>query len=287
MVFIFIILICLLGFSAYSLINLSKKTEAIQTENHVSVVYAREMTEGLMHLNQQVVGSYLTHNKLDTMLIQRQFDQLDQILQAELHNITEVGEDQLAADIQQGIGNYHRTFSQFLRMPGQAEFLVSIQGQFESLIRQLTLLSQMNEKAIEVKTQDAKDSAKHALTQLTVIGSVCFLLSLAFIYSFAAYFNERFFQLYNGIKEIVASNFGQRLYFDGQDEFYEISLLFNQMASKLEGKQHQEHLLVFDDTEGENNNEELEELKSVMVRMKTLEQQATQVMSKLDKKQRL
>ena len=61
---------------------------------------------------------------------------------------------------------------------------------------------------------------------MTILGSLCFLIAFSFIYSFAAYFNERFSQLYNGIKEIVSNNFGQRLYFEGTDEFYEISLVF-------------------------------------------------------------
>ena len=47
-----------------------------------------------------------------------------------------------------------------------------------------------------------------------------------------------FFRLYNGIKEIVSSNYSQRLNFDGNDELYEISLVFNEMAEKLnENKQ--------------------------------------------------
>ena len=40
-------------------------------------------------------------------------------------------------------------------------------------------------------------------------------------------------QMYNGIKQIVSSNFDQHLFFDGKDEFYEISLVFNEMAEKL------------------------------------------------------
>ena len=56
---------------------------------------------------------------------------------------------------------------------------------------------------------------------------------MSFTFSFASYFNQRFFQLYNGIKEIVSSNFDQRLFFDGKDEFYEISLVLNEMAEKL------------------------------------------------------
>ena len=68
---------------------------------------------------------------------------------------------------------------------------------------------------------------------MTILGTLCFLIALSFTYSFASYFNERFFQLHNGIKEIVSSNYGQRLHFDGKDEFYEIALVFNEMAEKL------------------------------------------------------
>ena len=68
---------------------------------------------------------------------------------------------------------------------------------------------------------------------MTILASICFLIGMSFTFSFASYFNQRFFQLYNGIKEIVSSNFDQHLYFDGNDEFYEISLVFNEMADKL------------------------------------------------------
>ena len=68
---------------------------------------------------------------------------------------------------------------------------------------------------------------------MTILASLCFLIGMSFTFSFASYFNQRFFQLYNGIKEIVSSNFDQRLYFEGNDEFYEISLVFNEMADKL------------------------------------------------------
>ena len=73
---------------------------------------------------------------------------------------------------------------------------------------------------------------------MTIIGTLCFLIAYGFTFIFSSYFNERFFQLYNGIKEIVSSNYNQRLYLDGKDEFYEISLVFNEMADKLnENKQ--------------------------------------------------
>jgi methyl-accepting chemotaxis protein len=144
----------------------------------------------------------------------------------------------------------------------------------------------MNGKAIETKTDDAKVSSKSALTGMTILGSFCFLIALSFIYSFASYFNERFFQLYNGIKEIVASNYGQRLYFDGVDEFYEISLLFNQMAEKLSGEksQEEEQIDFLASLEKDQNNDNLEELKDVLTRIKNVEKQAEKVISKIENK---
>ena len=130
----------------------------------------------------------------------------------------------------------------------------------------------MNGKAIEAKTDDAKVSAKNALTGMTILGSFSFLIALSFIYSFASYFNERFFQLYNGIKEIASSNYGQRLYFDGADEFNEISVVFNQMAEKLSGEQNQEEEQIYflADSEKEQNYDNLEELKDALVRIKSI-----------------
>lgn len=59
-------------------------------------------------------------------------------------------------------------------------------------------------------------------------------IALSFTFNFASYFNERFSKLYNGIKEIGSSNYSQRLNFEGEDEFYDISLVFNDMAKNLE-----------------------------------------------------
>lgn len=284
MVFIFLIILGLLGFSAWSLMRLSKKTNAILSENHVSVVYARDMTENLITLNQEITNCFVTNRAVDTILTGNEFNELDKSIQLELNNITEAGEDKLAASLKNGITEYHESFNLFIQSTKQVDLVLLLQKKSTMLYQQLAILSQMNEKAIEVKTEDAKISAKNALTQLSVIGSLCFLIALSFIYSFASYFNERFFQLYNGIKEIVSSNFGQRLYFDGADEFYEISLLFNEMAEKLDGTNPKIHLNLSDDLENVDGFNDIEEIKDTLLRMKALETQAREVISRFENK---
>ena len=286
MVFIFIIVLVLLVFSGFYLNKLSNKTGAILKENYLSVVYAREMNAGLVNINQEITTSFLTNRNPDGQLIQKELGMIDHSLQLEKGNITEPGEDKLVAGIEAGYKEYRDSVGKVNGSPLSAGRILYFQKQLGFLSQQIVLLSQMNGKAIEVKTDDAKVSAKNAVTGMTVLGSFCFLIALSFVYSFASYFNERFFQLYNGIKEIASNNYGQRLYFDGADEFNEISVVFNQMAEKLSGTQSQKEepidFLTF--SEEEQNDDNLEELKDVLSRIKSIEKQAEKVISRIENK---
>jgi methyl-accepting chemotaxis protein len=284
MVFIFVIILVLLGFSAFYLNKLSNKTSAILEENYLSVVYAREMSEGLMNINQEITTSFLTNRNPDSTFIRKELVLVDHSLQLEKSNITESGEDKLVAGIETGIIEFRDSILKLMESNKQVDPVLQLQKKFGSLHQQLLVLSQMNGKAIEVKTNDAKVSSKNALAGMTILGSFCFLIALSFIYSFASYFNERFFQLYNGIKEIVSSNYGQRLYFDGTDEFYEISLLFNEMAGKLDENRQKLSVPLLSDTVNEEDDEDIEELKSILIRIKSIEAQAEEVISKLENK---
>jgi len=275
MVFIFLIILVLLGFSAFYLNKLSNKTSAILKENYLSVVYAREMTDGISKISQEMTTAFLEKRNAEKATITRQLEAIDRALQKEKGNFTEVGEDKLVGDFETVFDEYREKVTKLADSVLSPEELLYFQKKQAFLEQQLVLLSQMNGKAIEVKTDDAKVSSRNALTGMTILGSCCFLIALCFIYSFASYFFERFFQLYNGIKEIVSSNYGQRLYFDGVDEFSEISVLFNQMAEKLSGEQVQETEPQFDFSDETVSVEgEMEELKDLIVGMKSIEKQA-------------
>jgi NtrC-family two-component system sensor histidine kinase KinB len=285
MLFMFIIILTLLGFSAFYLNKMSGKTGAILKENYLSVVYAREMTEGLVNINQEIISDFISEKSPDIQLIDKELAAIDHSLQLEKNNITETGEDKLVSGIEKGIEEYRDSVKSYLNSPKLANKVLYLQEKLGLLSQQLVLLSQMNGKAIEVKTDEAKAYSVSALTQMSILGTLCFLIALSFIYSFASYFNERFFQLYNGIKEIVASNYGQRLYFDGMDEFYEISLLFNQMAEKLTENKSKDPMEVDFSPEfvNDESSNELQELKSLLFRMKNIEKQAEETISKFEK----
>jgi methyl-accepting chemotaxis protein len=280
--FFFIIIVVLSVFSAVTLNNLSKKTSAILNENHLSVVYARDMSESLMKINQEITTSFLTNKKPDSLLIHKELNLFDKSLQLEKNNITEAGEEAIASGIETGFIACRDSLVRLNGPSKSSEKLLSLQKEFGKLHQQLVLLSQINERAIELKTDEAKISAKRAFTQMAILGTLCFLIALSFTYSFASYFNERFFQLFNGIREIVSSNFGQRLYFDGKDEFYEISVVFNEMAEKLNENKLKTTSVTLPDLKPGYEANDLQEMRRLLDRMKSIEEQATALISKLE-----
>ena len=265
--------------------KLSKESGTILKENYLSVVYARDMSEGLTNINQEITNSFLTSKNSDSLLIKNELSIIDKSLQSEKNNITEPGEDKLVTGIETGIKEYHESVRKFLKSPQPVSSLLYLQNKFALLCQQLELLSQMNGKAIEVKTDDTKISSQDALTQMTILATLCFIIALFYSYSFSSYSNERFFQLYNGIKEIVNSNFRKKLHIEGTDEIYEISLFFNEMADKINENQQKMAVSLLTDSEKDYNMKEVQELKKVLSRIKSNEEEASALISRLENSQ--
>jgi NtrC-family two-component system sensor histidine kinase KinB len=264
--------------------RLSNKTSAILKENYLSVVYAREMTDGITNINNEIISAFLTKRNSDTVKMDKDIAHINNYLLLEKNNITEPGEDKLVAGIETAYSEYRDAIATYKSSAEHGELIINIQNKSDFLNQQLLLLSQMNGKALEAKTDDAKATSKSALTQMTILATLCFLIGMSFTFSFASYFNQRFFQLYHGIKEIVSSNYDQRLFFEGNDEFHEISLLLNEMAAKLKENKGKMSVTLPDEKTNGLNPKEVSDLKMLVFRMKNIEEQAAALISKIDKK---
>jgi nitrogen fixation/metabolism regulation signal transduction histidine kinase len=284
MIFLFIIISVLSVFSGYYLNKLSDKTSSILKENYLSVVYAREMSEGIMNINQEITTCYLTKKTPDTLKISKELNLVYQSLVSEKNNITEPGEDKLVAGIETDCTEYRDSVLTVIKSSKSAAAMLYLQNKSGNLYQQLSILSQMNGKALEVKTDDAKASSKSALTKMTILATLCFLIGMSFTFSFSSYFNRRFFELYNGIKEIGSGNFKQHLFIDGKDEFYEISLVLNEMADKLNKNKQKMSVTSLEGSGKDINPDDVEELKKMLFRIKGMEEQASEILSKFEKK---
>ena len=269
MVFLTIILVLSI-FSAYYMNKVSNETGAILKENYLSVVYARDIAEGLTKVNQEITRSFIMNVNADTLILKNELKIVGKSLQSEKNNITEPGEDKLVAGIETGLKDYSDSVSRYLESPHVVTRIVSLQEKFNELYQKLIQLSQMNGNAFEVKTDNTKISTQDALTQMSIIATLCFIIALFYSYSFSSYSNERFTQLYNGIKKFGFGNYGHRLDFDGTDKFYEISLVLNKMAEKL-NENEKKTAILSPELGKAMTKSDIQELKGVLTRIKNIE----------------
>jgi methyl-accepting chemotaxis protein len=283
MIFLFVIIMVLSVFSGYYLNKLSNKTSAILKENYLSVVYAREMIEGIMHIDKEITTSFLEKSNPDSALIAAQINSISKSLDLEKKNLTEPGEFKLVAEIETGFNQYKDLVSRLSQSP-DADGMIYLVNESGDLFRQLLILSDMNGKALEAKTDDAKASSRNAMTNMSLLASVAFLVGMSFSYSFASYFNRRFLQLFNGIKELEISNFKERLDFEGNDEFSETSLVINEMADKLQANKQKTSVNLLEEPRKGDSSSDIDELQKMLFRLKAIEEQATFLLSKFEKK---
>ncbi len=285
MIFFFTIIAGISILSAYQLNSLSKKTDAILKDNNFSIIMARDMAEGLTILNQEIIRYSFNNIYPDATIIANTKAKFEKSIQLEKNNITEAGEDKLASEIEIGFKEYLKNINTLINGSIPAENLNFMLTQFHSLYQQTMLLSQMNEQAIVRKSDDAKNSARKGLTDVTILGTICFIITLSFTFNFASYFNERFTKLYNGIKEIGAKNYDQRLYFEGEDEFYDISLVFNEMAQNLNENTKSSKVNFQEEFEREISLNQIQELKRILEQMQGVEERAVDLIAKLENKE--
>jgi two-component system, NtrC family, sensor histidine kinase KinB len=220
--------------SSYYIHDLSNKTNAIHSENHTSVTYSRKMCNALTSIHNNYLLSGILGIKMDHAALLVQADTFLNNLSKEQRNITETGEADLVNKIAVEFNGYKNTLAD--DNVNDANVCQSLQQQYLQLNNNLMQLSVLNEHAIETKTANARKAAGSATFNMSIIGAVCLLLAFVFSFVFTSYFNDRFYQFYKGVISMTIESNYQRLYFEGSDEFNQMSVIINGMADKIEDK---------------------------------------------------
>jgi PAS domain S-box-containing protein len=197
-------LILMLAFTGSFYVNkLADVSSAILKDNYESIQYTKSMIQALDEGNDD-----LAIKKFEENLI------------AEEHNITEVGEKDAAAETRLLFEQY----KQGKRDPKS-----------ESLLRQKILhVQDLNMQAILRKNQNSTQTTRRIFSYITILGTLCFLMSFTFVVNFPGMIANPVVELTRGIKEIANRNYASRLNFSSKDEFGEVAEAFNTMAMLLD-----------------------------------------------------
>lgn len=201
--FLFGIAVLVGALGAYYLFALSRDARAILTDNYESIEYMQNISRALE---------------------QRNFDAIEKNLKGQEGNVTEPSEPELTSEL--------RIYFDKLRLnPSDSSLLHSIRATMDDV-------TMVNMQAIFRKNQVAQETADKALLYIGIIGSICFVITFAFIVNFPGYIANPIRDLTIGIQEISNKNYDERLHFHAGDEFGELAEAFNSMAQKLDEYEH-------------------------------------------------
>jgi PAS domain S-box-containing protein len=92
----------------------------------------------------------------------------------------------------------------------------------------------LNMQAILRKNQSSTNTTKRIFAYITILGTLCFLISFTFVVNFPGMIANPIIELTKGIKDISSRNYSFRLNFSSRDEFGEVAEAFNTMAIRLD-----------------------------------------------------
>ena len=197
-------LILMLSFtSSFYIHRLSRVSSAILKDNYESIEYTKNMIQALDAGNDE-----LSIKKFEENLVKQE------------HNITEIGENEATNETRQLFELYKS---------GKKDSTT------ESQLRQkILLVEDLNMQAMLRKNETSIHTTNRIFTYITVLGTLCFLISFTFVINFPSMIANPIIELTEGIREITKKNYSQRLHFSSKDEFGEVAAAFNSMAMLLD-----------------------------------------------------
>lgn len=216
--FLFVVVLLLAVLGVYFLRSSTQASQTVLTDNYETLVFTHEMIEAL-------------DEGLSDSLTEAQFEQN---LKKQEHNITEWGEDQLTRQLR-------RNFEAIKQIPAdttQGQSLLHRQTLKAQIVTSVQRINALNLSAIRRKAEKATATAERGILILSLLGTLCVLVTFSFTVNYPGYIANPLQQLTESIEEITKRNYETRLQFESSDELGQLAVAFNRMAEKLDEYEH-------------------------------------------------
>lgn len=195
--------------SVYYIQDISRYSNATLKNNYNTLAYTHEM-RSVLDENDLPLSASATASFINALNKQE-------------HNITEPGEKEATAAVSKA----------FVQMTAATTSLADKQQAEKTLRRQLQIVDGLNMKAVVQKNTSVTTTVSNATLYLGGIVFVTFLILFVFIINFPGFILNPLNQFIDGVRELSHKNYNMRLEFETGDEFAELAVQFNKMASGL------------------------------------------------------
>ena len=238
--FLLMMIILLWITGTYFIYNLSNRSAAMLKENYQTVESTKFLILSIDEIkNEQLTGLLSENSQQRDSLFHSNLIIFSKNLEAVKNNITEEGEAELIRKLEDSFHTYLSTYDSLqgnnLITTASLHHLIFTYGKIRDYIVQLW---DLNMKAISYKNSLVKNTSHRAFMIMSLIGSICFIISALFFFRYPGYISKPITLLKHGIKEIANRNYEKRLPFKSHDELGELAQAFNLMAAKLDEYEH-------------------------------------------------
>lgn len=254
-VFLFIEFLVIALFGAYSIYSISQQSEKIMKDNNLSIQYAENMLQTIDQINAlQLAILFNPSQKNHGNELAGLYDKFEESLRKEADNVTEPGEKELLQSLTGEYQSYKVSVAEIDAVKDKSAFYFqNLLSKHHSIKTKIYHISDLNMQAILKKNESVNQYERRSYVILTIIASICFLLSIVFIFNFPGMISDPIRQLSESLKGVAEGNYDIRLDFKSNSEFKEMEGAVRTIADLLrryEGSQMEAALHAREDIAG-------------------------------------
>ena len=221
--------------------NLSNRSSVMLKENYQTVESTGFLIQAIDEMKNQQIRRFMAgRDHFDETVYRENKEIFEDHLNAVKNNITESGERLLIEELTVNFAKYIAAFNELEKKDNSdyKAFIGVLVPEYTQTRNLILDLWDMNMQAISHKNSLLKNTAHRALVLISLIGTVCFLISILFLFRYPGNIARPINELIKGISEISNRNYRLRLRVNTNDEFGKVAEAFNAMAAKLDEYEH-------------------------------------------------
>jgi nitrate/nitrite-specific signal transduction histidine kinase len=235
-VFLFVEFLVITLLSAYSIYTISKQSEKIMKDNNLSIQYAENMQQAIDQINTYQIAILFNPSKRNNdNELSGSYNKFEEYLRKEANNVTEPGEKELLHTLTDEYKSYKMSLSEIHAIKNRSDFYFQKQlPQYHALKSKIYHISEINMQSIMKKNEDVTDYERRSYVILTILASICFLLSVIFMFNFPHIILDPIKQVSESLRGISNRNYDFHLNFRSDDEFKDMEKAIKVIADRLQ-----------------------------------------------------
>jgi two-component system, NtrC family, sensor histidine kinase KinB len=234
-VFLFVEFLIIALFGAYSIFSISQQSEKIMKDNNLSIQYAENMlqtTDQINALHLAILFNPSQRNRGNELA--GLYGKFEENLRKEADNVTEPGERELLQALSDEYKSYKISVAEIGAVKDKSVFYFqSLLSKHHSIKANIYHISDLNMQAILKKNESVNRYERRSYIILTIIASICFLLSIVFIFNFPGMISDPIRELSEVLKGVAEGNYDIHLDFQANSEFREMENAVRTIADRL------------------------------------------------------